>query len=145
MAVFLSLNEVNMSRKNHLNTETVDYVLVEEFLDEIIDDTEPIPPTITSIMKQVAHKFGSTKRYTKQSLTDAVQTYYSERGWNPAAIRALKITMSNCSRDNSGRIRHVKEGWKMPEHQKKAVSKALKGCRFITDPITGKRRYVAPC
>jgi len=133
-----------MSRKNHLNTETVDYVLVEEFLDEIIDDTEPIPPTITSVMKQVAHKFGSTKRYTKQSLTDAVQTYYSERGWNPAAIRALKITMSNCSRDNSGRIRHIKEGWKMPEHQKKAVSKALKGCRFITDPITGKRRYVAP-
>ena len=133
-----------MSKKNHLNTETVDYVLVEEFLDEIIDDTEPIPPTITSIMKQVAHKFGSTKRYTKQSLTDAVQTYYESKGWNPEAIRALKITMSNCSRDNSGRIRHVKEGWKMPEHQKKAVSKALKGCHFITDPITGKRRYVAP-
>jgi len=133
-----------MSKKNHLNTETVDYVLVEEFLDEIIDDTEPIPPTITGIMKQVAHKFGSTKRYTKQSLTDAVQTYYESKGWNPEAIRALKITMSNCSRDNSGRIRHVKEGWKMPEHQKKAVSKALKGCHFITDPITGKRRYVAP-
>ena len=134
-----------MSRINGLNTETVDYTLVEEFLDEIIDDTEPIPPTITKILKQVAHKFGSTKRYTKQSLTDAVQTYYSERGWNPAAIRALKITISNTSRDNSNRVRHSREGWQMPEHQKKAVSKALKGCRFITDPVTGKRKYVAPC
>ena len=133
-----------MSKKNHLNTETVDYTLVEEFLDEIIDDTEPIPPTITGILKQVAHKFGSTKRYTKQSLVDAVQTYYESKGWNPESIRSLKITISNTSRDNSGRVRHVKEGWKMPDHQKKAVSKALKGCKFITDPVTGKRRYVAP-
>lgn len=134
-----------MSKKNHLNTETVDYVLVEEFLDEIIDDTDPIPPCFTTTMKHVRHKFGSTKRYTKQSLVDAVQTYYSQRGWNPESIRALKITISNTSRDNSGRVRHIKKGWKMPKHQKEAVSKALKGCRFITDPITGKRRYVAPC
>ena len=134
-----------MSKKNHLNTETVDYTSVEEFLDEIIDDSEPIPPAFTTVMKQVRHKFGSTKRYTKQSLIDAVQTYYSEKGWNPASIRALKIAISNCSRDNSGRVRHIKEGWQMPEHQKEAVSKALKGCRFITDPTTGKRRYVKPC
>lgn len=134
-----------MSSKNGLNMETVDYTVVEEFLDEIIDDTDPIPPCFTTTMKQVRHKFGTTKRYTKQSLTDAVQTYYSQRGWNPEAIRALKITISNTSRDNSGRVRHVKKGWKMPKHQKEAVSKALKGCRFITDPITGKRRYVAPC
>ena len=134
-----------MSSKNHLNTETVDYTLVEEFLDEIIDDTDPIPPCFTTTMKQVRHKFGTTKRYTKQSLTDAVQTYYDNKGWNPESIRALKITISNTSRDNSGRVRHIKKGWKMPKHQKEAVSKALKGCRFITDPVTGKRRYVAPC
>lgn len=110
-----------MSRINGLNTETVDYTLVEEFLDEIIDDSEPIPPCFTTTMKQVKHKFGSTKRYTKQSLIDAVQTYYDNKGWNPAAIRALKITMSNCSRDNTGRVRHTKEGWKMPAHQLKAI------------------------
>lgn len=104
-----------MSRKNHLNTETVDYTLVEEFLDEIIDDTEPIPPTFTGIMKQVSHKFGTTKRYTKQSLVDAVQTYYESKGWNPESIRALKITISNTSRDNSNRVRHKKETWQMPD------------------------------
>ena len=129
-----------MSRINGMNLETVDYVLVEEFLDEIIDDTEPIPPTITSIMKQVKHKFGSTKRYTKQSLIDAVQTYYESKGWNPAAIRALKITISNTSRDNSNRVRHRKENWKMPEHQKKAISKALKGKHWKI--IDGKRTLI---
>lgn len=134
-----------MSRINGLNTETVDYTLVEEFLDEIIDDSDPIPPCFTTTMKQVRHKFGTTKRYTKQSIVDAVHTYYSERGWDPVVIRNMKMAISNCSRDNSNRVRHVKKGWKMPEHQKEAVSKALKGCRFITDPITGKRRYVKPC
>lgn len=110
-----------MSRINGLNTETVDYTLVEEFLDEIIDDSEPIPPCFTTTMKQVKRKFGSTKRYTKQSLIDAVQTYYSEKGWNPAAIRALRITISNTSRDNTGRVRHCKKDWTMPEHQKAAI------------------------
>ena len=110
-----------MSRINGLNTETVDYTLVEEFLDEIIDDSEPIPPCFTTTMKQVKRKFGSTKRYTKQSLIDAVQTYYSEKGWNPAAIRALRITISNTSRENTGRVRHCKKDWTMPEHQKAAI------------------------
>ena len=110
-----------MSRRNNLNTETVDYTLVEEFLDEIIDENEPIPPCFTTSLKQVKHKFGSTKRYTKQSLIDAVQTYYDKKGWNPAAIRALKITISNTSRDNSRRVRHVKEGWTMPAHQLEAI------------------------
>ena len=110
-----------MSKINGLNTETVDYTLVEEFLDEIIDANEPIPPCFTTTMKQVKRKFGSTKRYTKQSLIDAVQTYYSEKGWNPAAIRALKITISNTSRDNSNRVRHTKAGWTMPEHQRAAI------------------------
>lgn len=133
-----------MSKKNGRNLESVDYTSVEEFLDSYIDLSEGIPPTITKVIFAVRARFQSENKYTKQSIIDAVQTYYAEHGWNPESIRNMTMAISNTSRDNSKRVRHTKEGWQMPEHQKKAVSKALKGCHFITDPITRKRRYVAP-
>jgi hypothetical protein len=133
-----------MSKKNGRNLEPVDYTSVEEFLDQYIDLSDGIPPTITKVIRAVRARFQIDNRYTKQSIIDAVQTYYSEHSWNPESIRNMTMAISNTSRDNSNRVRHRKESWQMPEHQKKAVSKALKGCRFITDPITGKRRYVAP-
>lgn len=133
-----------MSKKNGRNLESVDYTEVEEFLDQYIDLSEGIPPTITKVIHSVRARFQIDNRYTKQSIIDAVQTYYAEHGWNPESIRNMTMAISNTSRDNSNRVRHRKESWQMPEHQKKAVSKALKGCHFITDPTTGKRRYVAP-
>ena len=133
-----------MSKRNGRNLESVDYTSVEEYLDSYIDLSDGIPPTITKVIRAVRARFQIDNRYTKQSIIDAVQTYYTEHGWNPESIRNMTMAISNTSRDNSGRVRHVKEGWQMPEHQKKAVSKALRGCRFITDPVTGKRTYVAP-
>lgn len=129
-----------MSKYNKLNTEIVDYTEVEEYLDAHIDMSEGIPPTITNVINAVRARFQRENRYTKQSIVDAVHTYYSEHGWDPESIRALKITMSNCSRDNSGRVRHTKPGWQMPEHQRAAISKALKGKHWKV--IDGKRIYV---
>ena len=134
-----------MSKRNGRNLESVDYTSVEEFLDSYIDLSEGLPPTITKVIRAVRARFQSENRYTKQSITDAVQTYYAEHSWDPESIRNMTMAISNTSRDNSNRVRHRKESWQMPEHQKKAVSKALKGCHFVTDPVTGKRRYVAPC
>lgn len=128
-----------MSKYNKLNTEIVDYTEVEEFLDSHIDMSEGIPPTITKVVNAVRARFQRENRYTKQSIVDAVKTYYSEHGWDPAAIRNMKMAISNCSRDNSGRVRHTKEGWTMPEHQRAAISKALKGKHWKV--IDGKRVY----
>ena len=133
-----------MSKRNGRNLESVDYTSVEEFLDQYIDLSEGIPPTITKVIRAVRARFQIDNRYTKQSIIDAVQNYYSEHSWNPESIRNMTMAISNTSRDNSNRVRHRKESWQMPEHQKKAVSKALKGCHFVTDPVTGKRTYVAP-
>ena len=69
-----------MSRRNTLYTKTIDYTSVEEFLDEFTGD-EPIPPSITSSLKAVTARFQQDRQYTKQSITDAVHTYYSEKGW----------------------------------------------------------------
>jgi len=125
-----------MSRKNNLNTEIVDYTSVEEFLDEFTGD-DPIPPCYSVSLKAVRHKFGATKRYTKQSIIDAVQTYYSEKGWNPAAIRNMRMAISNCSRDNSGRVRH---GTFSPSAEHRAaISRAMKGRHWKV--IDGKRVY----
>lgn len=128
-----------MSKYNKLNTETVDYTEVEEFLDSHIDMSEGIPPTITKVICAVRARFQRENRYTKQSIIDAVHTYYSEHGWNPEAIRNMTMAISNTSRDNSGRVRHTKPGWQMPEHQREAISKALKGKHWKV--IDGKRTY----
>ena len=128
-----------MSKNNKLNTETVDYTEVEEFLDSHIDMSEGIPPTITKVIYAVRARFQRENRYTKQSIIDAVQDYYDSKGWDASAIRRLKIAISNCSRDNSGRTRHTKPGWQMPEHQRAAISKALKGKHWKI--IDGKRTY----
>lgn len=128
-----------MSKYNKLNMKTVDYTEVEEFLDSYIDMSEGIPPTISKVIYDVRARFQRDNLYTKQSIIDAVHTYYSEHGWDPAAIRNMKMAISNCSRDNSGRVRHTKPGWTMPEHQRAAISKALKGKHWKV--IDGKRVY----
>ena len=128
-----------MSKNNKLNMLTVDYTEVEEFLDSYIDLSEGIPPTITKVIYDVRARFQRDNLYTKQSIIDAVHTYYSEHGWSPAAIRNMKMAISNCSRDNSGRVRHTKPGWTMPAHQKEAISKALKGKHWKI--VDGKRVY----
>jgi len=128
-----------MSKNNKLNTEIVDYTEVEEYLDSHIDMSEGLPPTITKVIYDVRARFQRENRYTKQSIIDAVHTYYSEHGWNPAAIRNMKMAISNTSRDNSGRVRHTKPGWTMPEHQREAIRKALKGKHWKV--IDGKRVY----
>jgi hypothetical protein len=127
-----------MSKNNHLNTETVDYTSVEEFLDEFTSD-EPIPPCFTTAMRQVRARFQRENRYTKQSIIDAVHNYYESKGWNPQSIRNMRMAISNTSRDNSGRVRHTKPGWTMPEHQREAIRKALKGKHWKV--IDGKRVY----
>lgn len=128
-----------MSKNNHLNNKTVDYTSVEEFLDQSIDLSEGIPPTISGVIREVRAKFQRDNLYTKQSIVDAVHTYYSEHGWDPVAIRSIKMAISNTSSDNSGRVRHTKPGWQMPDHQRKAISKALKGKHWKV--IDGKRTY----
>jgi hypothetical protein len=128
-----------MSKNNKLNTEIVDYTEVEEYLDSHIDMSEGIPPTITKVIYDVRARFQRENRYTKQSIIDAVHNYYESKGWNECAIRSLKIALSNCSRDNSGRTRHTKPGWTMPDHQREAISKALKGKHWKI--IDGKRTY----
>ena len=84
-----------MSKNNKLNTEIVDYTSVEEYLDSHIDMSDGIPPTITKVIYDVRARFQRENRYTKQSIIDAVHTYYSEHGWNPAAIRNMKMAISN--------------------------------------------------
>lgn len=100
-----------MSKKNHLNCETVDYTSVEEFLDQYIDLSEGIPPTITKVIYAVRARFQRENRYTKQSIIDAVHTYYEQKGWNPAAIRNMRMAISNTSRDNTRRGYEKKEYW----------------------------------
>lgn len=128
-----------MSKRNGRNLESVDYTEVEEYLDQCIDLSEGIPPTITNVINAVRARFQIDNRYTKQSIVDAVHDYYDSKGWDPVAIRNMKIAISNCSRDNSGRVRHIKEGWKMPDHQRAAISKALKGRHWKV--INGHRVY----
>ena len=128
-----------MSKKNGRNLEPVDFTLVEEFLDQYIDLSEGIPPTITKVIRAVRARFQSENKYTKQSIIDSVYTYYEQKGWDPVAIRNMKMAISNTSRDNSGRVRHTKPGWTMPEHQRAAISKALKGKHWKV--IDGKRVY----
>lgn len=128
-----------MSKKNGRNLESVDYTSVEEFLDQYIDLSEGIPPTITKVIRAVRARFQIDNKYTKQSIIDAVQTYYSEHSWNPESIRNMTMAISNTSRDNSGRVRHTKPGWTMPDHQREAIRKALKGKHWKV--IDGKRVY----
>ena len=129
-----------MSKRNGRNLESVDYTSVEEFLDQYIDLSEGIPPTITKVIFAVRARFQRDNKYTKQSIIDAVQNYYAEHGWNPESIRNMTMAISNTSRDNSNRVRHRKENWQMPEHQKKAISKALKGKHWKI--IDGKRTLI---
>lgn len=125
-----------MSIRNGWNLENVDYTSVEEFLDEFTGD-EPIPPCYSVSLKAARHKFGSTRRYTKQSIVNAVQTYYSEKGWNPTVIRNMRMAISNCSRDNSGRVRH---GVFSPSAEHRAaISRAMKGRHWKY--VDGKRVY----
>lgn len=126
-----------MSRRNTLYTKVIDYTTVEEFLDQHIDMSEGIPPSITTSLKAVTAKFQTDRQYTKQSIVDAVSTYYSEKGWSPAAIRNTRIAVSNCSRDNSRK--QYPSGWHMPQSQRDAISRAMKGKHWKM--VDGKRVY----
>ena len=126
-----------MSRRNTLYTKTIDYTSVEEFLDEFTGD-EPIPPSITSSLKAVTAKFQQDRQYTKQSITDAVHTYYSEKGWNPSSIRNTRVAISNCSRDNTRK--QYPTGWHMPHSQREAISRAMKGRHWKI--VDGHRIYL---
>jgi len=126
-----------MSRRNTLYTKTIDYTSVEEFLDSHIDMSEGIPPSITTSLKAVTAKFQTDRQYTKQSIVDAVSTYYSEKGWNPQSIRNTRIAVSNCSRDNTRK--QYPSGWKMPQCQRDAISRAMKGKHWKM--VDGKRVY----
>ena len=126
-----------MSRRNTLYTKNIDYVLVEEYLDEFTGD-EPIPPSMTSSLHAVTAKFQTDRQYTKQSIVNAVQDYYDSKGWNPAAIRNMRVAVSNCSRDNTRK--QYPTGWHMPQSQRDAISKAMTGKRWKM--IDGKRVYL---
>ena len=126
-----------MSRRNTLYTKTIDYTTVEEYLDEFTGD-EPIPPSMTTSLKAVTAKFQKDRQYTKQSIADAVHTYYSEHGWNPAAIRNMRVSISNCSRDNTRK--QYPSGWHMPQSQRDAISRAMKGQRWKM--VDGHRVYI---
>ena len=126
-----------MSRRNTLYTKTVDYTSVEEFLDEFTGD-EPIPPSITSSLKAVTARFQQDRQYTKQSISDAVHTYYSEHGWSPTAIRNMRVSISNCSRDNTRK--QYPTGWHMPQSQREAISRAMTGKRWKM--VDGHRVYI---
>lgn len=125
-----------MSRRNTLYTKTIDYTSVEEFLDEFTSD-DPVPPSITASLKAVRLKFQTDRQYTKQSIADAVQVYYDSKGWSPEVIRNTRIAISNCSRDNTRK--QYPTGWKMPQSQRDAISRAMKGRRWKV--IDGKRIY----
>ena len=127
-----------MSRRNTLYTKIVDYTEVEEFLDSHIDMSEGIPPSITSALRAVTAKFQKDRQYTKQSIADAVHTYYSEHGWNPAAIRNMRVSISNCSRDNTRK--QYPSGWHMPQSQRDAISRAMKGKHWKI--VDGHRVYI---
>lgn len=127
-----------MSRRNTLYTKTIDYTSVEEFLDSHIDMSDGIPPSITTSLKAVTAKFQTDRQYTKQSIADAVHTYYSEKGWNPAAIRNMRVSISNCSRDNTRK--QYPTGWHMPNSQREAISRAMKGKRWKM--VDGHRVYI---
>ena len=124
--------------KNGLYAKNIDYTSVEEFLDEFTGD-EPIPPSMTSSLKAVTAKFQQDREYRKQSIIDAVNTYYNEKGWNPAAIRNMRVAVSNCSRDN--RRKQYPTGWKMPQSQREAISRAMTGKRWKM--VNGHRIYVS--
>lgn len=126
-----------MSRRNTLYAKTIDYTSVEEFLDEFTGD-DPVPPSITASLKAVRLKFQQDRQYTKQSIVDAVHTYYSEKGWNPASIRNTRVAVSNCSRDNTRK--QYPTGWKMPQSQRDAISRAMTGKRWKM--VDGKRQYI---
>lgn len=125
-----------MSRRNTLYAKTIDYTSVEEFLDEFTGD-DPVPPSITSSLKAVRLKFQQDRQYTKQSIVDAVNTYYSEKGWNPSSIRNTRVAISNCSRDNTRK--QYPTGWKMPQSQRDAISRAMKGRHWKM--VDGHRVY----
>lgn len=127
-----------MSRRNTLYTKTIDYTTVEEFLDQSIDMSEGIPPSITSSLKAVTARFQTDRQYTKQSIVNAVQDYYDSKGWNPASIRNMRVAVSNCSRDN--RRKQYPSGWKMPQSQRDAISKAMTGKRWKI--VDGHRVYL---
>ena len=126
-----------MSRRNTLYTKTIDYTTVEEYLDEFTGD-EPIPPSMTSSLKAVTAKFQTDRQYTKQSIVNAVQDYYDSKGWSPAAIRNMRVAVSNCSRDN--RRKQYPTGWKMPQSQRDAISRAMTGRHWKI--VDGHRVYV---
>lgn len=126
-----------MSRRNTLYTKTIDYTTVEEFLDQSIDMSEGIPPSITSSLKAVTAKFQTDRQYTKQSIVNAVQDYYDSKGWSPAAIRNMRVAISNCSRDNTRK--QYPTGWKMPQSQREAISRAMKGRHWKI--VDGHRVY----
>ena len=126
-----------MSRRNTLYTKTIDYTTVEEYLDEFTGD-DPIPPSMSSSIHAVTARFQTDREYRKQSIIDAVNTYYSEKGWNPAAIRNMRVAVSNCSRDN--RRKQYPTGWKMPQSQRDAISRAMTGKRWKM--VDGKRTYI---
>ena len=127
-----------MSRRNTLYTKNIDYTLVEEFLDQSIDMSEGIPPSITSSIHAVTARFQQDREFTKQSIVNAVQDYYDSKGWNPAAIRNMRVAVSNCSRDN--RRKQYPTGWKMPQSQRDAISRAMTGKRWKM--VDGKRTYI---
>ena len=126
-----------MSRRNTLYTKVIDYTTVEEYLDAFTGD-EPIPPSVTASIKAVTAKFQTDRQYAKQSIIDAVNTYYSEKGWSPSAIRNMRVAISNCSRDN--RRKQYPTGWKMPQSQRDAISRAMTGKRWKM--VDGHRVYI---
>lgn len=123
--------------KNGLYAKNIDYTSVEEFLDEFTGD-DPIPPSMTSSLKAVTAKFQTDREYRKQSIIDAVHVYYDSKGWNPAAIRNMRVSISNCSRDN--RRKQYPSGWHMPQSQREAISRAMKGKRWKM--VDGHRVYI---
>ena len=108
-----------MSR-NSLYSKNISYTIVEEYLDSVFED-EPVPMSVTNAIKKVTAHFQCNKAYTRHSIHDAVQDYYDNRFGGAAAIRNMRMAISNSSRDNSSRVRHTKPGWTMPAHQKEAI------------------------
>lgn len=89
-----------MSRRNKLFTEKIDYTPVEEVLDSMFEN-EPVPPAFTSVLKQVKRHFAPQRKYTADSIKNAVECYYDEHFGGPTRVRNMLVTCSNNSRDVS--------------------------------------------
>lgn len=93
-----------MSRRNKLFTETIDYTLVEEVCDEYLSD-EPVPLPFTTVLKQVKRRFAPQRKYSCESIRNAVEIYYDERFGGPTRVRNMLVACSNNSRDVSSETR----------------------------------------